>query len=33
MATNWMLSRRRTSLDGVADQVVDLFVHGIGSRA
>jgi TetR/AcrR family fatty acid metabolism transcriptional regulator len=30
MATNWMLSRRRTSLDGVADQVVDLFVHGIG---
>jgi TetR/AcrR family fatty acid metabolism transcriptional regulator len=32
MATNWMLSRRRTTLDGVADQVVDLFVHGIGTQ-
>jgi TetR/AcrR family fatty acid metabolism transcriptional regulator len=30
MATNWMLSRR-ASLDGVADQVVDMFVFGIGS--
>jgi TetR/AcrR family fatty acid metabolism transcriptional regulator len=29
MATNWMLSRRRASLDGVADQVVDIFVSGI----
>jgi TetR/AcrR family fatty acid metabolism transcriptional regulator len=33
MATNWMLSRRRTSLDGVADAVVDLFVRGIGAPA
>jgi TetR/AcrR family fatty acid metabolism transcriptional regulator len=32
MATNWMLSRRRTSLDGVADQIVDMFVLGIGVR-
>jgi TetR/AcrR family fatty acid metabolism transcriptional regulator len=31
MATNWMLSRRRTSLDGVADAVVDVFVRGIGA--
>jgi len=30
MATNWMLSHRRTSLDGVADAVVDVFVHGVG---
>jgi TetR/AcrR family fatty acid metabolism transcriptional regulator len=30
MATNWMLSRR-ASLDGVADQIVDMFVFGIGS--
>lgn len=30
MATNWMLSRR-ASLDGVADQIVDMFVNGIGS--
>jgi TetR/AcrR family fatty acid metabolism transcriptional regulator len=33
MATNWMLSRRRTSLDGVADAVVDVFVHGIATPA
>jgi TetR/AcrR family fatty acid metabolism transcriptional regulator len=33
MATNWMLSHRRTSLDGVADAVVDVFVHGIGMPA
>ena len=26
MATNWMLSHRRSSLDGVADAVIDLFV-------
>jgi TetR/AcrR family transcriptional regulator, fatty acid metabolism regulator protein len=32
MATNWMLSHRRTSLDGVADEIVDMFVHGIGAR-
>jgi len=30
MATNWMLSHRRTSLDGVADAVIDVFVHGVG---
>jgi TetR/AcrR family fatty acid metabolism transcriptional regulator len=33
MATNWVLSRRRASLDGVADAVVDLFVHGVGVSA
>jgi len=33
MATNWMLSRRRTSLDGVADAVVDMFVNGVGAPA
>jgi TetR/AcrR family fatty acid metabolism transcriptional regulator len=33
MATNWMLSRRRTSLDGVADAVVDVFIHGVGAGA
>ena len=33
MATNWMLSHRRSSLDGVADAVVDVFVHGIGVPA
>ena len=33
MATNWMLSHRRVSLDGVADAVVDLFVHGVGAGA
>jgi TetR/AcrR family transcriptional regulator, fatty acid metabolism regulator protein len=33
MATNWMLSRRRTSLDGVADAVVDMFVNGVGTPA
>ncbi len=33
MATNWMLSHRRTSLDGVADAVVDVFVHGVGVPA
>src|SRR4029078_6328728 len=31
MATNWMLTHRRSSLDGVADAVVDVFVHGIGA--
>jgi TetR/AcrR family fatty acid metabolism transcriptional regulator len=29
MATNWMLSRR-ASLEGVADAIVDMFVHGVG---
>jgi TetR/AcrR family fatty acid metabolism transcriptional regulator len=33
MATNWMLSHRRTSLDGVADAVIDVFVHGVGVAA
>jgi len=31
MATNWMLSRRRYSLAGEADAVVDLFVGGLRS--
>jgi TetR/AcrR family fatty acid metabolism transcriptional regulator len=30
MATNWILSRRRYSLAGEADAIVDLFVGGIG---
>ena len=30
MATNWMLSRRKYSLDGEADAVVDLFINGLG---
>jgi TetR/AcrR family fatty acid metabolism transcriptional regulator len=33
MATNWMLSHRRTSLDGIADAVIDVFVHGVGVPA
>ena len=33
MATNWMLSRRRYSLQADADTVIDLFLHGVGSRA
>jgi TetR/AcrR family transcriptional regulator, fatty acid metabolism regulator protein len=32
MATNWMLSRRRYSLEDEADAVVDLFVNGARSR-
>jgi TetR/AcrR family transcriptional regulator, fatty acid metabolism regulator protein len=32
MATNWMLSKRRPSLDGVADEIVEMFVHGVGTR-
>src|SRR5436309_1338239 len=28
MATNWILSRRRYSLEGDADRVVDLFING-----
>jgi TetR/AcrR family fatty acid metabolism transcriptional regulator len=31
MATNWILSRRRYSLPGEADAIVDLFVGGIGA--
>ena len=30
MATNWMLSRRKYSLDSEADAVVDLFINGLG---
>jgi len=29
MATNWMLSRRRYALGAVADEVIDLFIHGV----
>jgi TetR/AcrR family transcriptional regulator, fatty acid metabolism regulator protein len=32
MATNWILSRRRYSLSGEADAIVDLFVGGLGSH-
>jgi TetR/AcrR family fatty acid metabolism transcriptional regulator len=32
MATNWMLSRRRYSLEADADLVVDLFVNGARAR-
>lgn len=30
MATNWMLSRRRYSLASMADEIVDVFVGGVG---
>lgn len=30
MATNWMLSRRRYPLASMADEVVDMFVTGVG---
>jgi TetR/AcrR family fatty acid metabolism transcriptional regulator len=32
MATNWILSRRRYSLVGEADAIVDLFVGGMRRR-
>ncbi len=32
MATNWILSRRRYSLEGDADAVVDLFLNGARAR-
>ena len=32
MATNWILSRRRYSLAGEADAIVDLFVGGMGTH-
>ena len=32
MATNWILSRRRYSLEGEADAVVDLFINGARAR-
>jgi TetR/AcrR family transcriptional regulator, fatty acid metabolism regulator protein len=31
MATNWMLSKRRYSLEAEADAVVDLFINGVRS--
>jgi TetR/AcrR family fatty acid metabolism transcriptional regulator len=33
MATNWMLSRRRYSLEADADTVIDLFLHGVHQRS
>ena len=33
MATNWILSKRRYSLTGEADAIVDLFVRGAGAGA
>ena len=32
MATNWILSRRRYSLEADADEVVDLFINGARAR-
>ena len=32
MATNWILSRRRYSLEAVADEVVDFFLNGARAR-
>lgn len=32
MATNWMLSRRRYSLENDADTVIDLFLNGVADR-
>jgi TetR/AcrR family transcriptional regulator, fatty acid metabolism regulator protein len=32
MATNWILSKRRYSLEGDADPVVDLFINGARAR-
>jgi TetR/AcrR family fatty acid metabolism transcriptional regulator len=32
MATNWILSNRRYSLEADADAVVDLFLHGARRR-
>jgi TetR/AcrR family fatty acid metabolism transcriptional regulator len=32
MATNWILSRRRYSLQAQADAVVDLFINGMAAR-
>jgi TetR/AcrR family fatty acid metabolism transcriptional regulator len=33
MATNWILSRRRYSLEGDADAVIDLFLNGVHQQA
>jgi TetR/AcrR family fatty acid metabolism transcriptional regulator len=32
MATNWILSRRRYSLVGEADAVIDMFVNGVAAK-
>ena len=32
MATNWILSRRRYSLEAEADAVVDFFINGARAR-
>jgi TetR/AcrR family fatty acid metabolism transcriptional regulator len=32
MATNWILSRRRYKLAPMADQVLDIFLHGVSAR-
>jgi TetR/AcrR family fatty acid metabolism transcriptional regulator len=32
MATNWVLSRRRYSLAGHADEVLDIFLNGLGTQ-
>jgi len=32
MATNWVLSRRKYDLNGEADAVVNLFIHGVKRR-
>ena len=32
MATNWILSKRRYSLEGQADEVVDFFLRGAAVR-
>jgi TetR/AcrR family transcriptional regulator, fatty acid metabolism regulator protein len=31
MATNWILSKRKYSLTGEVDAILDLFVHGVGA--
>lgn len=32
MATNWILSKRRYKLAPMADQVLDIFLHGVSTR-
>ncbi len=32
MATNWILSKRRYKLTPMADQVLDIFLHGVSAR-
>src|SRR5215208_2150828 len=32
MATNWILSKRRYKLQPMADQVLDIFLNGVGSK-